>query len=74
MIADTIDIGIPSANRYSIRAGVCRRSSSGTGLTTGHHISTATAMNMICCRICASCSTSAQLYAAGKCQPMNVTL
>jgi hypothetical protein len=41
MMAETMDMGMPSANRYSMRTGVWMRSSSGTGLTTGHHISTA---------------------------------
>jgi len=49
MKADTNVDGIPKANTYIMRSGpVGIRSNSGTGLTTGHHIITATDMNIRC--------------------------
>ena len=75
MNADTTVEGIPKANTYIISNGpVGILSSSSTGFTTGHHIITATDMNMRCWMMWRSWLTKAQLYIGGMCQPMKVML
>ncbi len=55
MNADTTVVGIPKAKTYIMSSGpVGILSSSGTGFTTGHHIITATLMNMRCCTMWSS--------------------
>ena len=50
MNAETAVDGMPNAKTYIISSGpVGILSSSGTGLTTAHHIIVATEMNMRCC-------------------------